>query len=321
MNLNLDISSIEFKEFNITVNRLSKSQGNSMPSQNLSKIIVKAPIVYEAFTADDGEYIFVPIYREKEYSSHLCIRGFEHITTSDAKYSKILPCTQPVSFFYKPNLVVNKKQATNFLVVMTVFYYETNQELDIFFKYYRGQGVEKFYMYYNGEMSNRTTPLPIYADVEYIEWNFNYWLWRTNSKHPQHHAQIPAINVFVKKYKHQFKYAILADTDEFILVKNYKKIKDYLIEGNVCRSLFTSHYYSNINFETGEITREKNSSHHGLRAGKTILYTEDVNPFSLFSVHQSLNAIHVPDVKLFHNKPQHSRVEQSKEKHEHFAIS
>jgi hypothetical protein len=100
---------------------------------------------------------------------------------------------------------------------MTLFYVETNEELEQFYQYYRTQGVEKFFMFYNGKLNEREN-LPVHMDIEYIEWDFVYWTIVDGREY--HHAQEAALTTFYHKYSNCFDYVITCDTDEYIYIEN-----------------------------------------------------------------------------------------------------
>lgn len=153
--------------------------------------------LYDTFITNEKRYIITYDYQ----------KGVTKITTNSAQN--------------QPNTVPEKQK---FLVLMTLFYNETNIDLEYFYNFYRKQGVEKFYMFYNGKLSERLL-LPFYNDVEYIEWDYVYWYQRPDPQDPLkhhkfHHAQTAAMSVFYYKYSHNYSYCIFCDTDEFIIIND-----------------------------------------------------------------------------------------------------
>lgn len=181
---------------------------------------------------------------------------------------------------------------------MTLFYRETKEELSSFFDYYTKQGVDYFLMYYNGDIETRKD-LPVLPNVEYIQWNFLYWV--VINKSNIHHAQIPAIAHFQKKYLPYFDYALMIDVDEFLYYSK-STIKEYLLTNNIENHLFTRHNWSKIDPKTGFV---KYVCHDPSR-GKTILCSKKFQLNDMPFVHKQKQSVEC-DIDLFHNNKRQPR--------------
>jgi hypothetical protein len=243
---------------------------------------------YDSFVSPEGyDIVILPFYTKTE-KLNILIKDNYNIVKGGNNQEKFI-------FGYKKPLNLLKINKKHFLCVMTLFYSETNRELDIFFNYYRNQGVDFFYMYYNGSLNNRNN-LPKYSDVIYLEWNFYYWL-QINQHKKVHHAQIPAMIHFEKKYLPYTEYALMIDTDEFLYHHN-NTIKNYLINSNNNKKhLFTMHNWANIDFLNGNVLFLKANKNRGKSIINTKNYFIDDQP----SVHRRQNSIDC-DINLFHNK-------------------
>lgn len=192
---------------------------------------------YSNFITDNKEFIILPKYKDSEQIT----------LPSDFKSdrNKLVYVRDT-----KESDTVNN-DTINFLVLMTMFFTETKEELEHFYYYYRKQGVEKFFMFYNGDLKVKQD-LPISSDIEYIEWNFVYWQCFEDQRF--HHAQVAALTTFYHKYNMFFNYCIMCDTDEYIYIKQ-NTIKETLQTQyqNLKQSLWVSHQYCNINWFTKTI--------------------------------------------------------------------
>lgn len=203
---------------------------------------------------------------------------------------------EPLCFYFrKSNLPDTHPVQNKFLVFMTLFYKESDQELNDFYAYYRRQGVEHFYMYFNASLSSRG-PLPSYPDVTYIEWDFPYFV------NGRHHAQVPAINDYAKKYMHNFDYSILADIDEFIVCKDNLTVDQYLKKYKSSYPIWVPHYFSKVDTVSSEILFDPLSTGEFIRRRKTIYPGSFIQTHTYLNVH-SVNASQMGlDILLFHNK-------------------
>ena len=156
---------------------------------------------YDNFITNKKEFILLPNYYDSDQIK--LPPDFNQTTKKECIYIRDTD---------KPDTVMSEKY---FLVLMTLFYWETNQELQLFYNYYRKQGVEKFFMFYNGMLTNRAD-LPVYDDIEYIEWDFAYYY--IFQERRDHHAQVQAMTTFYHKYSNFFDFCIMCDTDEFIYI-------------------------------------------------------------------------------------------------------
>lgn len=248
---------------------------------------------YDHFINPNGyEVIILPFYADNSIIEYLNMHGFITI--------KNLCGNEPCIFSYKNPISSDIQEIENkyTLSVMTMFYKETYDDLDIFYRYYIDQGADHFFMYYNGPLEEANN-FPFKDNVTYIEWNYKYFI--EHNSIDKHHAQIPAMVSFQKKYLPYYNYALLIDTDEFLYHPNHT-IKDYLVNNNTENHLFTRHNWAKINFSDGIIDFINNNS----RRGKTILCSKNFKIYDLPSVHRLKGAIDC-DIDLFHNnKRQHN---------------
>lgn len=240
---------------------------------------------YEHFITDTGyEIIILPFYVENNI--------LDILKNNEFKISKRSWGNEQCVFAFKE---INKKQIEKKynLVLMTLFYSEKPYELERFYKYYRQQGVDHFFMYYNGDLSLKTD-LPLSDDISYINWNFIYWCYINNSR--VHHAQIPAMVSFHKKFLPLSTYALMIDTDEYLVCDNMT-IKDYLYSNQINKNIFTRHCWAKADFKTGKIKYIEEES----RRGKTVLYSDACEISFLPSVHKCSETID-SEIKLLHAK-------------------
>lgn len=245
---------------------------------------------YDHFIDPYGhEIIILPFYTKSDLLDFLKINNFLIVSRTYGN--------EPCLFAYKKPTIKNIVEKKYSLSIMTLFYSEQNKDLDIFYQYYVDQGVDHFFMYYNGEMSEKKN-LPTDSKITYVEWNFKYWLKQDGLKH---HAQIPAMIHFHKKYLPYCKYAMMIDTDEFIYCKE-GNIKNYLIQNNIQQHLYTRHNWAKINFSEGDVNFVNNNP----KRGKTIIYSDGFEINNMPSVHK-LKKSQDCEIDLFHNnKKQHN---------------
>jgi len=240
---------------------------------------------YDNFISPEGyEIIILPFYTKQENIYELKQNNFQIVQRNVGNEQFIFAYKNPHKL-----LEVKKKYK---LCVMTLFYREQPHELNNFFDYYRNQGVDYFYMYYNGKLKEKIN-LPKYTDVEYLEWDFYYWLQQGQLR--IHHAQIPAMIHFQKKYLPYCDYALMIDTDEF-LYNSEQTIQNYLIEHKIDNHLFTNHNWAKVNLSKKTIEFVKEDPNRG----KSIIVSKKFKITDPPNVHKIIGSTHC-NIDLFHN--------------------
>lgn len=233
-------------------------------------------IYYEHFINPNGyEIIILPFYTESDSIQILKKHGFV--------ISRRNQTNERCMLAYKLD-TKNTVDKLYGLVLMTLFYDETPEQLKRFYKYYIDQGVDHFFMYYNGDLAKASDSLPHKDNITYLEWDFNYWIWIEPTT-KCHHAQMPALISFTKKYLPYTNFALMVDTDEFLTTDNNITIREYL-DQQPSVNMFTNHCWANINFDTG------NAQFYCTDAarGKSIICPEDCPIDLLPSVHKYISS-------------------------------
>lgn len=244
---------------------------------------------YDHFISPMGyEVIILPFYSSTkniellQHNNFIVVDRLNHINEKALFAFKLVDNTNMTAKKYK-------------LTVMTLFYDETNEDLENFYNYYINQGVEHFFMYYNGRLDDR--PNLIYnSNITYIEWNYCYWYLTKDTNQRIHHAQIPALLSFSKKYLPHTEYSLMIDTDEFLFVDQCT-LKSYIMSQQNKKNLHTNHNWSHIDFKTGQV---KYFTENQNRA-KSILCSDACSIKFIPNVHIMQNS-QPCDVQLFHNK-------------------
>jgi hypothetical protein len=258
-----------------------------------SPITKKQITHYDHFFDDNGtEIIVLPSYISRENVNILSEHNFTVLKNDTVP-------NETGCFAYRknkekhPTAHIAKKYS---IVVMTLFYEESRDELQMFYDYYRALGVEHFYMYYNGKL-NDDLDIPYESDITYIEWDYDYWYYSNGKKY--HHAQIPAMISFYKKFLPKCEAALMIDTDEFLKIDDASNLRDYLKVHKVHnRNLFSSHHWAKLDREYNIISSDKAEPNRG----KSIVYAH-LCPLEFFpNVHMVSNALRLSTLKLLHNK-------------------
>jgi hypothetical protein len=203
-------------------------------------------------------------------------------------------------FAYRPpkNGELRKVEKKYDLVIMTTFYEETDEELQNFFDYYRKQGVEHFYMYYNGSLYDRGL-LPYGDDISYHEWDFQYWYYKDGVDRKYHHAQIPAMVSFHKKFLPYCGAALMIDTDEFLRVESGESLESYVKRHeHLGRNLFSNHHWASVDRDGTILGSRKDQANRG----KTVVYSKICGIDFTPNVHRTKNSMNAGDLHLYHNK-------------------
>jgi hypothetical protein len=248
---------------------------------------------YDHFYDDNGmEIIVLPAYISLENENILTQNNFTVLKNS--RVPNEIGC-----FAYRKGNVDKTTHECNKihdLVIMTLFYEETRDELQMFYDYYRSHGVQHFYMYYNGEL-NDTLDIPRESDITYIEWNYDYWYYEDDKKY--HHAQIPAMISFYKKYLPKCEAALMIDTDEFLKVKGSLNINKFIKRKKKCgKNLFSSHHWAKLDREYNIVSCDKSE----FARGKSIIYSDFCSIDFFPNVHMVSDALFFEDLTLLHNK-------------------
>jgi hypothetical protein len=253
--------------------------------------ISKKITYYDHFFDHNGtEIIVLPPYASKENSNILREHDFTIVR------NMTIP-NERGCFAYKksPDGENTKPAKIHNAVIMTLFYEETHDELEMFYNYYRKHGVEHFYMYYNGKLSELHAPSQ--PDITYIQWDYDYWYYEFNYKY--HHAQIPAMISFYKKFLPMCESALMVDTDEFLTVDGWSRVCDFIkAKKSLNKNIFSTHYRVKMDEHYNVLSREKLE----LGRGKSILYSDLCDLDFLPNVHRVKNAIHLEELELLHNK-------------------
>jgi len=248
---------------------------------------------YDHFFDDHGtEIIVLPSYISNENVNILSEHNFTVL-------KNCVITNETGCFAYRKN---NENQSSVQIakkydvVVMTLFYEESRDELQMFYDYYRARGVEHFYMYYNGKL-NDELDIPRESDITYIEWDYYYWYCADGQSY--HHAQIPAMISFYKRFLPKCEAALMIDTDEFLQIDDTLNLKEYLkLHKAHNKNLFSSHHWAKLDREYNIIS--SNKADHD--RGKSIVYS-DACPLEFFpNVHKVSNSIFFSALKLLHNK-------------------
>jgi len=285
-----DISSVNYDPFVIDITRgLSNSSSSNWP-----KVESLSYKFYSQFISNGIEYIFVPKY--KGYAPLDIASDFEMVLTGEEGL-------EPLCFYWRlsknPDSVIQISDCP--LAFMTLFLREKNDALNKFYDYYRKQGVGHFYMYYNGDLNDRKG-LPKYDDVSYHEWNFPYVAFGC------HHAQVPAINDFSKRYMHFHDWCIMADIDEFIFspegsLLNY--FKNLSASNKNITPIWVPHFYAQIDHELNLIKTNPFDTSEFVRLRKTVYPGKWITPGKSINVHVCQHT-HTLDMAkrlfLFHDK-------------------
>ena len=146
----------------------------------------------------------------------------------------------------------NKKFIFSFLFLFFIFKYENNDVLKIclctigkkenlyireFVSYYRNYGVDKIYIYDNNDNNDEKfeSILKDYIQSDHVE-----IIDIRNKEKPQ----IRAIQDCINKNYNKYNWLIIYDIDEFIYLKNFKNIKDYLKQKKFmkCQNIQLNHF-------------------------------------------------------------------------------
>lgn len=197
-------------------------------------------------------YLIQPVYDFSITDPVLQCNDCKHILPLVDKYIKIdyepikIYLFQPVhmctiSIFPKKKVLLNYSHVveldiinefnSNFdLVLTTLFKFNKKEEIIFFLNYYRLQGVQYFYLYYNGLLCDLDIDIYTYLksqnDITLIEWNFIYFL--PTSFPFKHHAQLGQIHDAL--YRYRTNYMVFCDMDEFMCMRNGKKLIEEILE-------------------------------------------------------------------------------------------
>ena len=212
---------------------------------------------------DLKKLVFSDIYEEQKDNS------FEYI--SDTNYT--------VDIFIKRRTKEPINPLYN-IILPCIFKAESSEYLKAFYEYYRKLGVNKFFMYYTDDITTRTEVLPMYSDVEYIEFNLPLislnllfvnkpikCIKNVNIQHSQFTIfQHPFLQLMKYKYLPLSKYMLSVDCDELFFLPNDQTLTDYLnnVDFTNFKSIYLKSRFTNwdINAKTfyrsnGELSRTK----------------------------------------------------------------
>ena len=211
---------------------------------------------------------------------------------------------------------------SHFLVLVTMFLRETNEQLLNFFNYYRSQGVTKFFMFYNGNSQQRYTHLPQAEDVVYQDWNYGYWVYDSENQR-SHHCQYQAITTGYYKYGHVAHYVIVCDTDEYIKHPTIT-LKEYLEQTTPVSHFYIREIPCFIDFSKQKVSvnieKYNNIMSSNSQAGAKSIY-----PGPLFSekysfkkkmlsglpIHVDRHALFNTDLIMYHNRLDINKINNS----------
>lgn len=278
---------------------------------------------------DVNSLLYVPnTFVTSRYNSNNCytdntVSHFDHYIScgheivSAPVYVNCSPLSLPTNFIptigplrsrpTKESNTFNDKP--HFLVLVTMFLTETNEQLMHFYDYYRLQGVTKFFMFYNGDLTNRIATLPNQEDIIYQQWNYGYWQYEADAR--KHHCQYQAITTGYYKYGHVSNYVIVCDTDEFIKHPSLT-IKEYVESTTPSTHFYIKETKAHIDFVDNKILINSKTNNPNNQSGAKSIY-----PGPLFSkkyslkkekhlpslpIHVDGEAVFCPDLTLYHNK-------------------
>ena len=160
-----------------------------------------------------------------------------------------------------------------------------------FIKYYNKLGVDKIYIYDNNEINGELFETVLF---DYIKKNYVYIINFRGILKPQYKM----MNNCYKKNYLKYDWIIFNDIDEFIYLKNYSSIKNYLRETkfNKCKIIYLNYiFYSDNNFlyykNKSVISRFKERSFNNKRYwGKSII-RGNIAGLKITSPHKLTNKI------------------------------
>ena len=236
---------------------------------------------YDHFVVEDLEYILFPPYNFNNFENILIKNNF-----------KIVKNFGLIVAYKKLKSVEVATPKPQSISIATLFYDDSVTHLPLFFKHHQTIGVDKFFMYYNGPLSLVIDSLPKLAGVEYIEWNYPYYV-VNESGQVLATTQAACLNTYMRKYGVFSDYNIFIDVDEYVLCKNLKtRLKG---EQN---HLFLDHRFAVIenNCVTYESTLSKET------AGKMIINTKLFTPETIIQIHNFWPPFPPCDIIMAHNR-------------------
>lgn len=143
-----------------------------------------------------------------------------------------------IIFIYLLALSLNKKQAIKMKVSICTIGKLENQYIREYVKYYQNLGVDKIYIYDNNDINGEKfeTVLSDYIDIDYVT-IMNY---RGYVK-----SQYKIMNNCYKINYLKYNWIMFYDIDEFLYLKNYTNIKNFLSENkfNKCKLIYLNFIY------------------------------------------------------------------------------
>lgn len=134
------------------------------------------------------------------------------------------------------------------------------KHIESYYNYYKSQGVDKFYLYYNGSISKIYESLFKASDIEYREFNINYFdtkpihpfkgYYDVNKSNYGYHAQMLFLTICKIRYLPTTDYLLLNDLDEYIYNPQYTLLERVKIKKTTC--LIFKNQWSKIKEETKE---------------------------------------------------------------------
>lgn len=223
---------IEFKDIikqyktNIAKNLLILEQYKEHPCYEYTVAHNNLRTIFDHFLVGNTEYVVtlnfqdgIPNITGYTYDNNL--NNLQDIGFTQTKYCNYILYSKVHCNI--PNITNLKYNVT----ISALFFHENNNRINQFLNYYRARGVDRFILYYNAKIAERSEPLPIYTDVEYIEWNykFNAKMLKNpidptlNQQWAKHtYFQDPQLIIALKKYTPFSKYTLFIDMDEWISV-------------------------------------------------------------------------------------------------------
>jgi hypothetical protein len=162
-------------------------------------------------------------------------------------------------------------------------------------------------MYYNGNLNEVIHTLPKGEDIEYIEWDFPYMVYKEKLAEKNEYfqyAQIPALNDFYYKHNQFFNYCIFCDVDEYMYLEN-QNLKNYLQKNNPS-SFYVKHCWAKLNQDKDKFLYDKYASFHANPLWRAKSIRPGINDLNkkIFEIpiHSGNNTL-IEDIIMFHIKP------------------
>jgi len=189
-----------------------------------------------------------------------------------------------IIYIYLNALILNKKIRHKIQVCICSIGKKENLYIREYIEYYKNLGVDKIYIYDNNEINGEAFETVIY---DYIKINYvniiNY--------RGYHRPQRKMMNNCYKMNYLKYDWLIFIDLDEFLYLKNYSNIKNFLNEPkfNNCKKIYLNYVFytdnNNVYYENKTLMeRFKETFLYKVYWGKTII-RGNISGINITSVH------------------------------------